>query len=123
MPAASGLAAAPLEEAAVESAEDEAELAASGTAGERGGTHRLKPRRSACCQSCRQSRADGTATGTVAPGLIREFLPEVVQGLGQGSPGPLLPQPLQRRVRQQPMEGRGEVGPAVPPEVTDARGG
>jgi len=99
VPAASGVAAVPLEDATEESAEYEAELAASGTAGERDWPHRLKPRRTACCQSCGQSQSRwpchwSTATGTVATGLIREFLPEVVQGLGQGSPGLLLPQPL-----------------------------
>ena len=51
VPAASGVTAVPLEDAAEESTEDEAELAASGTAGERGWPYRLKARRSACCQS------------------------------------------------------------------------
>ena len=42
VPAASGVAAVPLEDAAEESTEDEAKLAASGTAGERDWPHRLK---------------------------------------------------------------------------------
>ena len=56
--AASGDGAAPLEDAAEESAEDEAELAASGTAGERGWSHRLKR---GCCE--KQRLQDRRASG------------------------------------------------------------
>jgi len=58
VPAASGVAAAPLAVAMEESAEDEAELAASGTAGERGWNHRLKR-----CRRDKQRLQDQRASG------------------------------------------------------------